>query len=129
MSALILSARIEVAVVEKSWTLLGHFEKTARTSFFGMALAVYVALETFGAHGYRYKISMCALVLLSAIYIAKKALAAQSIVGIATTIFSLIWIAPIVNANIFYTVDIWFMATHSILSLAVAVGAFSYLKS
>jgi lysylphosphatidylglycerol synthetase-like protein (DUF2156 family) len=53
----------------------------------------------------------------------------RSIVGIGTVIFSLIWILPIVNANIFYSLDIWFMLAHSILALAVAVGAFTYMKS
>lgn len=115
--------------MEKSWTLLGRYEKTARTSFFGMALAVYVALETFGKHDYRYPISMCVIVLLSAAYIAKKALKAESIVGVLTVLLSLLWIAPIFNSSFFYSVDLSFMLAHSALSLAVAVGAFSYLKN
>jgi hypothetical protein len=127
VSALILSVRNGV-VVEKSWTLLGSYDEKARTSFFGMALAVYIALETFGKHGNRYQISMCALVILSALYMAKKALAAQSIFGLATSLFSLIWIAPILDKTVFYNVDLFFMFAHSILALLVAAGAFTFLK-
>jgi hypothetical protein len=115
--------------VEKKWTLLGHYEKQGRTSFFAMALAIYVAAETFGAHGHRYKILMCLLILISAAYLASKAIPSRSVVGISTVIFSLIWVLPIVNANVFYSVDLWFMLAHSILALAVAVGAFTYMKS
>jgi hypothetical protein len=113
----------------KSWTLLGHYDAQAKSSFFGMALAVIVAMETFGNHGSRYKVWMCLAILGSALFIAKKALSAHSIVGIATSLFSLMWILPIINSNVFYSVDGWFMISHSILSLAVAVGAFSYLKN
>jgi hypothetical protein len=115
--------------VEKSWTLLGQYDSKARTSFFGMALAVYIAMETFGSHQHRYQVTMCVLILLSSAYIAKKAFAAKSILGGATALFGAIWIAPIVNSSVFYSVDLYFMLAHSILSIAVAVGAFSYLKS
>ena len=93
-----------------------------------MALAIYIAAETFGAHQHRYKILMCLLILISAAYISTKALATRSIVGIGTVGFSLIWVLPIVNDNVFYSVDLWFMLAHSILALAVAVGAFTYMK-
>jgi hypothetical protein len=129
VSALILSVRSGAFSVANTWTLLGHYNAKSRTSFFGMVLAVYVAIETFGSHHHRYKVMMCALILISAAYIAKKAWTAKSSVGILTAIFGLIWIAPIVNANVFYDVDLWFMLPHSIFSLAAAVGAFSYLKS
>lgn len=129
MSALKLSARIEEVVVEKSWTLLGTYDPQARTSFFGMALAFYIAAETFGSHEHRYKILMCALVLISGAYLARKAVAAHSLVGVATAAFSLVWIVPIFDATVFYSVDLWFMLAHSVLALAVAVGAFSYLKN
>jgi hypothetical protein len=127
VSALILSVRKGVGV-EKTWTLLGSYDEKARTSFFGMALAIYIALETFGKHGNRYQVSMSILVLLSALYIAKKAWSARSIIGVATTLLSLIWIAPIINTSVFYRVDLFFMLTHSALSLLVAAGAFTYLK-
>lgn len=113
----------------QTWKLLGHYNSQARTSFFGMALAIYIAAETFGSHNHRYKVLMCALVLISGAYLGYRALKAQSIVGAATALFSLIWILPLVDKTVFYSVDIWFMLSHSILSLAVAVGAFTYLKS
>lgn len=94
-----------------------------------MALAVYVALETFSSHHYRYPITMSILILASAAYIAKKAIGSKSILGLGTAIFSLIWIVPVINSAVFYNVDLSFMLAHSILSLAIAVGAFSYLKS
>jgi len=94
-----------------------------------MALSIFIAAETFGSHGHRYKILMCALVLISSIFITKRALAAHSILGIATVIFSLIWILPIFDATFFYSVDAFFMFAHSALALAIAVGAFSYLKN
>jgi hypothetical protein len=128
VSALILSVRIGVGV-EKNWTLLGSYDQSARNSFFGMALSVFIAAETFGAHEHRYKILMSILILASAAYIAAKAIPARSIVGVATAAFSLIWILPIFNADIFYSLDIWFMLTHSILAIGVAVGAFTYMKN
>lgn len=94
-----------------------------------MALSVFIAAETFGSHGHRYKILMCVLVLTSAVVIAFRAFKAKSIIGIATVLFSLIWIYPLINSSVFFTVDLWFMLAHSILALAVAVGAFTYLKS
>jgi hypothetical protein len=115
--------------MEKNWTLLGRYDQKARTSFFAMALSIYIAAETFGAHEHRYKILMCLLILVSAAYIASKAIPARSIAGVATVAFSLIWLLPIFNASIFYSVDIWFMLTHSILALSVAVGAFTYMKN
>lgn len=93
-----------------------------------MTLAFFIAAETFGNHHQRYSIFFSALIILAGI-IATKSIPAKSILGIVTTAVSLIWIAPIVNGNIFFTVDLFFMATHSALSLLVAVGAFSYLKN
>jgi hypothetical protein len=115
--------------VNSSWSLLGTFDRQARNSFFGMALSVFIAAETFGSHGHKYKVLMCVLVLTSAVVIAARAVKAKSVLGIATTAFSLVWIGPIIDSSIFYTVDLWFMLAHSILALAVAVGAFTYLKS
>jgi len=115
--------------VNSSWSLLGTFDRLVRNSFFGMALSVFIAAETFGSHGHRYKVLMCALVLLSALFIAYRAIKAKSILGIATTAFSLVWVGPIFSTTMFYTVDLWFMLAHSVLALAVAVGAFTYLKS
>ncbi len=94
-----------------------------------MALSVFIAAETFGSHGHRYKILMCALILVSAVVIAYKAVKAKSILGIATTSFALIWIGPLFSTTMFYTLDLWFMLAHSALALAVAVGAFTYLKN
>jgi hypothetical protein len=115
--------------VERKWTLLGNYNKDARNSFFAMALSIYIAAETFGAHEHRYKILMSLLILASGAYLASKAIPARSIVGISTSAFSLIWLLPILNADIFYSVDIWFMLTHSILAISVAVGAFTYMKN
>lgn len=115
--------------MDKSWSLLGHYDAKARNSFFGMALAFYIAAETFGSHNHRYKVLMCALVLISGAFLGYKAFRAHSIVGLATAAFALIWILPLVDDTVFYSIDIWFMLAHSILSLGVAVGAFSYLKS
>lgn len=111
------------------WSLLGDFKKEAKSSFFGMALAVIVAMETFGNHGSRYKVWTCFVFIAAGIYIGFKAREKRSIVGVATGAFSLIWLLPVFQANVFYTVDGWFMLSHSIYSLAVAVGAFTYLKS
>ena len=94
-----------------------------------MALAVFIAAETFGGHDHRYKVLMCLLVLASAAFIATKALAAKSLLGLLTVAISLIWIAPLVDATFFYSVNLTFMLAHSVLALAVAVGAFSYLKN
>jgi hypothetical protein len=115
--------------VNANWSLLGTFDRQARNSFFGMALSVFIAAETFGSHGHKYKTLMCVLVLTSAVVILARALKAKSFLGIATTAFSLIWIAPLFSASVFYNVDLWFMLAHSVLALAVAVGAFTYLKS
>ena len=112
-----------------SWSLKGQFPSEARNSFFGMALAVYIAAETFGAHEHRYKVLMSALVLISAAFIGYKALKAKSLLGLATVATALIWIAPIVNENVFYSVDLFFMVAHSALALLVAVGSFTYLKN
>jgi len=124
-----MGVRIGAISVKKSWTLLGSYDPKARTSFFGMALAFYIAAETFGSHEHRYKILMCALVLISGAYLARKAYSARSIVGLATATFTLVWIAPLFDATVFFSVDLWFMLAHSVLALAVAVGAFSYLKN
>jgi hypothetical protein len=115
--------------VEKSWTLLGQYDAKAKNSFFGMALSVFIAAETFGGHDHRYKILMCLLVLISAAFIGLKALKAKSIAGALTVALSLIWVVPLIDASFFYSVDLTFMLAHSALALAVAVGAFSYLKS
>jgi hypothetical protein len=113
----------------KSWTVKGHHAPEAKNSTFGFAYAVIIASVTFQSHAQPYKAAMCLIVLLAGIFIVKKALAAYSILGIATAVFSLIWLLPIFNHKIFFTVDGWFMLAHSTLALAVAYGAFSYLKN
>jgi len=112
-----------------SWTLKGHHSPEAKNSTFGFAYAVVIASVTFQSHAQRYKAAMCAIVILAGIFIAKKALHSASILGISTALFSLIWVLPMINHNIFFTVDGWFMLAHSTLALAVAFGAFSYLKN
>ena len=94
-----------------------------------MALSVFIAAETFGGHDHRYKVLMCLLVLISGAFIGLKAYKAKSIVGALTVALSLIWITPLIDSNFFYSVDLTFMLAHSALALAVAVGAFSYLKN
>lgn len=111
------------------WSLLGQYPKGGRNSYFGMALALLVAMETFNSQPARYKIWMCVLILASALIILQKAAKSKAILGIATSLFSLIWLLPIFNSDIFYAIDGWFFAAHSILSLAAAVGAFTYLKN
>lgn len=111
------------------WSLLGHYDRTARNSSFGYVLAIIVAMETFNSSGHRYKTWMCYLIIASGIYIAKKAFSTKSILGIATSVFSLIWLAPLLDSNFFYNIDLNFMLAHSALSLAVATGAFTFLKS
>lgn len=108
---------------------MGAYDPKAKNSVFGMALSVFIAAETFGGHDHRYKVLMCILVLASAVVIAMKAIPAKSILGVLTVAFSLIWIAPLVDSSVFFSVDFFFMAAHSILALAIAVGAFSYLKN
>lgn len=108
---------------------MGAYDPKARNSIFGMALAVFIAAETFGSHEHRYKILMCVLVLVSAVVIAMKAIPAKSILGLLTVAFSLIWVGPLFDSTFFYSVDLFFMLAHSVLALAVAVGAFSYLKN
>lgn len=115
--------------VGKGWTLLGHFEPKAKNSVFGMALAVFIAAETFGAHDHRYKVLMSLLVLISGAFIGVKAFAARSLTGLITAALSLIWAIPLVNKNFFYSLDLAFMLAHSALALLVAVGAFTYLKN
>lgn len=128
MSALIERAFMGV-IVEKNWSLLGHFDPKAKSSVFGMALAVFIAAETFGAHDHRYKVLMSLLVLISGAFIGVKAFAARSLTGLLATVVSLIWAIPLVNKNFFYSLDLTFMLAHSTLALLVAVGAFTYLKN
>jgi hypothetical protein len=72
---------------------------------------------------------MAGLILVAGAFIGKKAFDAKSVLGLATTALSLVWIAPIVNSSVFKTVDLSFMLAHSALALAVAVGAYTYLKN
>lgn len=72
---------------------------------------------------------MCLLVLFSGIVIGIKAYSARSVFGALTVALSLIWLIPIFDKTFFYSVDLTFMLAHSALALAVAVGAFSYLKN
>ena len=116
-------------VVSKSWSLLGHFDPKAKNSVFGMALAVFIAAETFGAHDHRYKVLMSLLVLISGAFIGVKAFSAHSLVGLLTAALSLLWAIPLVNKEFFYSLDLTFMLAHSALALLVAVGAFTYLKN
>jgi hypothetical protein len=113
----------------QGWSLLGRFDSAARTSVFGMVLAAIIASETFSNKEINYALWMSALILISGGFIGKKALTSQSLLGIFTAIFSLLWLIPLFNSQFFNSVDLIFMLTHSILSLCVAVGAFTYLKN
>lgn len=94
-----------------------------------MVYSVIIAGLTFDKGGHRYKVLMCYLILLAGAYIAKKAIDASSILGVATGLFSLVWILPIIDKSVFYTVNLSYLIAHSILAIAVAVGAFSYFKN
>lgn len=111
------------------WSLLGQYDRAARNSSFGYVLAILVAMETFNSSGHRYKIWMSLLVIASGAYIFKKALNSKSILGLFTAALSLIWLLPIFDAQFFYNIDLTFMLLHSVFSLAVATGAFTFLKS
>jgi len=113
----------------KSWSLLGVFNKEAKASVFGMALAVITAAETFRSNDAQYKSWMSIIILVSGAFIGKKAYEASSIAGILTGLFTLIWLVPFFDSQFFYSVDATFLIVHSIYSLAVAVGAYSYLKN
>ena len=94
-----------------------------------MVLAVIIASETFSHQDASYALWMSAIILIAGGFIAKKALTSQSLLGIFTAIFSLLWLIPLFNSQFFNSVDLIFMLTHSVLSLCVAVGAFTYLKN
>lgn len=111
------------------WSLLGSYNSAARNSFFGYALSILVAMETFGNGGEKYKYWMCLLIILSGFYIGIRSLKAKSYLGITTSLISLIWFIPLFDENFFYQVDLTFLIMHSAYSLAVAVGAFTFLKS
>jgi hypothetical protein len=113
----------------KGWTVLGHFDPKVRTSAFAMVYSVMIAGLTFDKGGHRYKVLMCYLILIAGAYIAKKAIDASSILGVCTALFSLIWVLPILDKTVFYTVNLPYLIAHSILAMAVAVGAFSYFKN
>jgi hypothetical protein len=114
---------------EKSWSALGVFEKEAKASIFGIVLAVITTAETFRSGETPYKLWMSAIVLASGVFIAKKAYDSGSYVGILTGLFTLIWIIPFFDKTFFYSMDATFLTIHSIYSIAVAVGAYSYLKN
>lgn len=114
---------------EKSWSALGVFEKEAKASIFGIVLAVITTAETFRSGDAPYKLWMSAIILASGVYIAKKAYDSGSYVGILTGLFTLIWIIPFLDSTFFYSMDATFLTIHSIYSIAVAVGAYSYLKN
>lgn len=71
---------------------------------------------------------MCFIVLVAAIYIMKKSLTKLSILGASTALYSLVWLAPIANATVFYKVDVTFLIAHAILAMGVGIGAFTFLK-
>jgi hypothetical protein len=114
---------------EKSWSALGVFEKEAKASIFGIVLAVITTAETFRSGDAPYKLWMSAIILASGVYIAKKAYDSGSYVGILTGLFTLIWIIPFLDSTFFFSMDATFLTIHSIYSIAVAVGAYSYLKN
>ena len=113
----------------KGWTLVGRYDAAARNSTFGLVYAVMIAITTFQSHAQRYNIGTCVIIIAAGLYIAKKALASGSILGVATAAYSMIWVLPIFNADLFYHVDGSFVLVHGILSLGVAAGAFTYLKN
>jgi hypothetical protein len=114
---------------QKSWSALGVFEKEAKASIFGIALAVITTAETFRSGEAPYKLWMSAIILASGVFIAKKAYDSGSYVGILTGLYTLIWIIPFLDSTFFYSMDATFLTIHSIYSIAVAVGAYSYLKN
>lgn len=114
---------------QKSWSALGVFEKEAKASIFGIVLAVITTAETFRSGDAPYKLWMSVIVLASGVFIAKKAYDSGSYVGILTGLFTLIWIIPFFDSTFFYSMDATFLTIHSIYSIAVAVGAYSYLKN
>ena len=114
---------------EKSWSALGVYEKEAKASIFGIVLAVITTAETFRSGGAPYKLWMSAIILASGVFIAKKAYESGSYLGILTGLFTLVWIMPFLDSTFFYSMDATFLTIHSIYSIAVAVGAYSYLKN
>ena len=114
---------------EKSWSALGVFEKEAKASIFGIVLAVITTAETFRSGDAPYKLWMSAIILTSGVFIAKKAYDSGSYVGILTGLFTLIWIIPFLDSTFFYSMDATFLTIHSIYSIAVAFGAYSYIKN
>jgi hypothetical protein len=114
---------------EKSWSALGVYEKEAKASIFGIVLAVITTAETFRSGGAPYKLWMSAIIIASGVFIAKKAYDSGSYLGILTGLFTLVWIMPFLDSTFFYSMDATFLTIHSIYSIAVAVGAYSYLKN
>ena len=114
---------------EKSWSALGVYDKEAKASIFGIVLAVITTAETFRSGDAPYKLWMSAIIIASGIFIAKKAYDSGSYLGILTGLFTLVWIMPFLDSTFFYSMDATFLTIHSIYSIAVAVGAYSYLKN
>ena len=111
------------------WSLMGNYDRAAKNSFFGYALSVIIAMQTFNKSGVRYSIWMSGLFIACGAFIAKKAFTGKSYLGIITATISLIWLAPIFSATAFFNINLNFMLAHAAFALLVAVGAFSYLKS
>jgi hypothetical protein len=114
---------------EKSWSALGVYEKEAKANIYGILLAVITAVETLRSGQAPYKLWLSTIIIASGVFLVKKAYDSGSYVGILTGLYTLIWVIPFVDSTFFYSVDGTFLALHSIYSIAVAVGAYSYLKN
>lgn len=112
----------------QAWTFFGSYDQKAKTSIFGLVLAVIVALETFTSHDSKYSITTSIVIVSSGLFLGKKAREAGSIFGVLTAAFSFIWLIPLFDSQFFYSFDSIFMAAHLILTLAVVGAAFTYLK-
>jgi hypothetical protein len=109
------------------WSLLGERPQPSKPLWVLLAISLIVGLETFSDPTGTYPFYLIALVVVSAGWLASRALLKRSLFGLLAIPLGAVWLNPLLGGEWFSTQGPIFFLAHSAFALYVALASYTFM--
>jgi hypothetical protein len=109
------------------WSLLGDRPQPSKPLWVLLAISLIVGLETFGDPTGSYPLYLVALVVVSAGWLASKAVVKRSLFGLLAIPLGAVWLNPLLGGEWFSSQGAIFFLSHSGYALYVALASYTFM--
>lgn len=110
-----------------AWSWWGTRVEAPRPLWVLLAIALIVALETFGEPVAVYPWYMAALVLATSVWLGSQAIRRRSLFGVVGGALGALWLNPLVGGSWFSEQGLVFFLPHALFALYVAIASYTFM--